>query len=386
LAFDFPTDPVVGQVYGSAGDTYEWNGYAWIVSGGDLPGEIRDYVLKAGDSMTGPLVLPGDPTFDAEAATKGYVDAHASQIGDAPHDANSYGRMNGNWVKVVSLSGGNLEGPLYAFRDPQGPSEVATKNYVDTMGGGGGVDLSAYAPLASPVFTGVPKAPSPIDPADNKQLVTVEYVKALLASANFSTGDAKLTLKNVADPGWVMANDGTIGDATSGATTRANADCGPLFTLLWTNINNANAPVTPGGRGADAAADFAAHKKIGLTKMLGRALAIAGSGVGLTARVLGSIAGAETYTFSGGEHAAHSHGVNDPTHTHTVTTHYNYNITASYITVDGGGQQNVGLWGSYNTGAYCSASATGISIANQGNNTPFNIMQPTGFLNIMIKL
>src|SRR5882757_4187486 len=32
------------------------------------------YVLKAGDTMTGPLVLPGDPTAPPQAATKDYVD------------------------------------------------------------------------------------------------------------------------------------------------------------------------------------------------------------------------------------------------------------------------------------------------------------------------
>ncbi len=32
------------------------------------------YVLKAGDTMTGPLILSGDPSTDLEAATKGYID------------------------------------------------------------------------------------------------------------------------------------------------------------------------------------------------------------------------------------------------------------------------------------------------------------------------
>src|SRR5215831_12821559 len=32
------------------------------------------YVLKSGDTMTGPLVLPGAPTLPNQAATKGYVD------------------------------------------------------------------------------------------------------------------------------------------------------------------------------------------------------------------------------------------------------------------------------------------------------------------------
>lgn len=34
-------------------------------------------VNKAGDTMTGPLTLPGDPTDNLQAATKGYVDAMA---------------------------------------------------------------------------------------------------------------------------------------------------------------------------------------------------------------------------------------------------------------------------------------------------------------------
>jgi hypothetical protein len=41
------------------------------------------YVLKAGDTMTGPLVLSGDPTQDLQAATKGYVDTASGGLGVA---------------------------------------------------------------------------------------------------------------------------------------------------------------------------------------------------------------------------------------------------------------------------------------------------------------
>lgn len=34
----------------------------------------NNYVKRTGDAMTGPLVLPGDPTEDLQAATKQYVD------------------------------------------------------------------------------------------------------------------------------------------------------------------------------------------------------------------------------------------------------------------------------------------------------------------------
>ncbi len=106
----------------------------------------------------------------------------------------------------------------------------------------------------------------------------------------FTTGDVKLTLKTVADTSWILMNDTSIGDASSGATGRANADTLALYTLLWTNIIDAWAPVST-GRGASAAADFAAHKAMALPKALGRALAIAGTGTSVES---GSNAGVDT--------------------------------------------------------------------------------------------
>jgi len=96
-------------------------------------------------------------------------------------------------------------------------------------------------------------------------------------NGGFTTGDGKFTLKTAADVGWVMANDTSIGSATSGATGRANADTSALYTLIWTNMVDQYAPVAT-GRGGSAAADFAANKAMFLPKTLGRALAIGGTG------------------------------------------------------------------------------------------------------------
>lgn len=89
------------------------------------------------------------------------------------------------------------------------------------------------------------------------------------------TGDHKITFRTTVDPGWVLANDTTIGSGASGATGRANADTVDLYTLLWTNITDQWAPVT-GGRGASATADYAANKPLKIPRALG--LAIAGTG------------------------------------------------------------------------------------------------------------
>jgi hypothetical protein len=114
-----------------------------------------------------------------------------------------------------------------------------------------------------------------------------------LAALNvWSTGDVKSTIKTIADTGWLMMNDGTIGNVSSGANL-AGALAQNLYTLLWTNISTAYAPVA-GGRGATAAADWAANKPIALLAVPGRALCVAGAGSGLTSRALGQTAGVET--------------------------------------------------------------------------------------------
>ena len=102
-------------------------------------------------------------------------------------------------------------------------------------------------------------------------------IAAAAAAPQFTTGDVKMTLKTVADSGWVLMDDKTIGNGASGATGRANADTADLFELIWDNVIDTWCPVS-GGRGGSGAADFAANKTITLPKTLGRALAGYGTG------------------------------------------------------------------------------------------------------------
>lgn len=172
------------------------------------------------------------------------------------------------------------------------------------------------------------------------------------ALGGFTTGDVKLTIKTTADTGWVLMNDGTIGSATSGATTRANADTVDLFTLLWNNTADAQCAVST-GRGASAAADFAANKTIALPKALGRALATYGSGSGLTSRALALASGSEDSVVVA--------------HTHTIGAQNSGGVSQSNV-----------LGGS---GVAFSATTDSTGVSGAGAN-----MQPTLFLNTMIKL
>ena len=80
------------------------------------------------------------------------------------------------------------------------------------------------------------------------------------------TGDVFWTPAKVTRAGCVRLNGRTIGSAASGAAERANADCEDLYAFLYENFANTICPVT-GGRGANAAADFAANKPIALIDM-----------------------------------------------------------------------------------------------------------------------
>ena len=79
----------------------------------------------------------------------------------------------------------------------------------------------------------------------------------------FTTGDVLWLPIQGTRTGWVRANGRTMGSASSGATERANADTATLFAYLWNNFSNTICPVST-GRGANAAADFAANKTITL--------------------------------------------------------------------------------------------------------------------------
>jgi microcystin-dependent protein len=120
--------------------------------------------------------------------------------------------------------------------------------------------------------------------------------------------------------GWVRANGRTIGSASSGASERANADTETLYSLLWNSYSNSVCAVSS-GRGASAAADYAANKTIGLPDLRGRAFFGLDDMGNSAASRLGSIITDETTNgASGGAETVTLAEANLPSHTHTGTT------------------------------------------------------------------
>ncbi len=206
----------------------------------------------------------------------------------------------------------------------------------------------------------------------------------------FSTGDAKVTLKTAADPGWVMMDDGTIGDGSSGASSRANADTSSLFTLIYNNILDVNAPLltsvgsaTTRATQGSAAAAYAAHCRVSLPKQLGRALISAGAGAGLTARFLGGPVGGETTALV---------TANLPPQTPSGSVTLNsLAFNAANVSSTSGGGNSVTTGGFSATGALnlnaptSSLTFTGSAFAGQIS-TPLSVVQPSTAWFVMVKL
>jgi hypothetical protein len=131
-------------------------------------------------------------------------------------------------------------------------------------------------PLRDPSFSYVPeptvRALRELRQGVQNELNSYYYTKAeidSLLAAICPVGTVAMMPRTTAPPGWLKLDGKTIGDASSGATARANADTMALFCHLWDTFGNDILPIqnsdgSAGLRGASAAADFAAHKRMPL--------------------------------------------------------------------------------------------------------------------------
>lgn len=155
----------------------------------------------------------------------------------------------------------------------------------------------------------------------------------------------------------------TIGNANSGASI-AQDWAEVLFTHLWNQYTQTRCPVltSVGGastRGASAAADYAASKRITLPDERGRVFVGAGTGSSLTARTQHNQSGEEMHTLTTAEMPGHTHGL-------------------SQIKFTGGGANTILI---QTTGTGSGVTQTTDS-AGTGN--AHNVMQPSTFEHVLM--
>jgi hypothetical protein len=296
-----------------------------------------------------------------------------------------YEASSGNWTRTrdfdgaydivtgtrVLVTSGTVNAEYEYYVSTTGDITIDTTSIAFTPTGTATANASATAAAAS--------AAAAADSAATAQGLT------------FTTGDIKLTIKTTADSGWRMFDDGTIGDASSGASY-ANVAAQDLFTLIYNNIADANAPILTSAGAAttraaqvNAATAWANHCRISLPKVLGRALAVAGAGSGLTSRALAVGVGAETATLA---------TENLPAYTPSGTIN-NGAITfpaTKFASAASGSTAGIATTTPNNAGDLTAAlgpvqgTSTFTGTAQGGTSTPFSIEQPTVHLNVMIKL
>lgn len=192
------------------------------------PGDAHPYPIVADSAGRFPLVVYGDP---AVAYRLTYTDATG------------------------------LAGTVYWDADPFSETEASS--------GIGTGDINDGAVTGPKLGPGAVEYNLGFTPQEDFSALTAHQINLLLNRVGTIFDHMSVT----PPAGALILNGGTIGDASSGASSLAHADAEQLFAMLWA-WNATDSPIlTDAGagstRGANAAADFAAHKRLTLPDVRG---------------------------------------------------------------------------------------------------------------------
>lgn len=325
-------DGTVVTATSTALETYVQLGQAWAEHmPGTIPPNLLSEMAVTGDHWSSRfwahqaalVVQTLDPNIlepGTASLSVGHISATTGAVGTLSATSATVDTLSATSASVATLI------TLGHIATPSAPT-VGTSVYAKSDGklyrraaAGGEVEILDAADTFDTLTATVVKATTLRDANDVDASVEA-VVRA--ATEGWETGDYKHTARANAPAGWVFADGRTIGNGSSGATSRANADTEALFLLLYQDYGDAILPVS-GGRGASAAADFAANKTITLPDLRGRALfghdnptgssaagRITASGTGhpgINGAQLGAAGGADRRTLTTAQIPSHTHG------------------------------------------------------------------------------
>lgn len=99
------------------------------VNKNSLNGTLSSYMKKSGATMTGALVLSGEPTENLQAATKKYVD---DAVANVPTPTGGITQEQAD-ARYVQLAGGTMTGDLKVLESPQSDASAVSKSYAQGL-------------------------------------------------------------------------------------------------------------------------------------------------------------------------------------------------------------------------------------------------------------
>lgn len=219
-------------------------------------GTVTSVGTVAGELTGGPITTTGNIGLANTAVTPG-------TYGDASHVSQITVDAKGRATAVVSVL---ISIPITQV---QIMTSAALLGRISDATGTGKATFGTGPTVDSPTMTGTPVAPTPAAGDNSTKVATTAFVQGqFTATPGFQTGDIKLRVDSAFPvTGWVSPRGLTLGDTGSGATEYAGPACQALFTYLWNTGFN-----VVGGRGASAAADWAALKQLIMPDLRGVAL------------------------------------------------------------------------------------------------------------------
>lgn len=99
------------------------------VNKNSLNGTLSNYMKKSGATMTGALMLSGEPTEDLQAATKKYVD---EAVANVPTPSGGITQEQAD-ARYLQLTGGTMTGDLKVLESPPSDTSAVSKSYAQGL-------------------------------------------------------------------------------------------------------------------------------------------------------------------------------------------------------------------------------------------------------------